>query len=174
MNNKSWNPTGYSMNCFIPPSLELFLAVPIVQVYGPIFPVLKVWHEYWTKHFLYYIKCVLHGWIPIFILCRENQEKYCYLNLMIKWFWWCSVHTLWKKKIYVVPFTLPLVASLTCFSHKHSMAEKKGKEWKAEMEAFEWRYNKEIIVLEKTGMWLKRKRRGNLPRVAAESVIPVT
>ena len=112
------------MNCFIPPSLELFLAVPIVQVYGPIFPVLKVWHEYWTKHFLYYIKCVLHGWIPIFILCRENQEKYCYLNLMIKWFWWCSVHTLWKKKIYVVPFTLPLVASLTCFSHKHSVAGK--------------------------------------------------
>ena len=29
-----------------------------------------------------------------------------------------------KEKIYVVPFTLPLVASLTCFSHKHSVAGK--------------------------------------------------
>ena len=29
-----------------------------------------------------------------------------------------------KEKIYVVPFTLPLVASLTCFSHKHCVAEK--------------------------------------------------
>ena len=26
------------MNCFMPPSFELFFAVPIVQVYGPNFP----------------------------------------------------------------------------------------------------------------------------------------
>ena len=29
------------MNCFMPPSFELFFAVPIVQVYGPNFPEYK-------------------------------------------------------------------------------------------------------------------------------------
>ena len=39
---KKGNPTGYSMNCFIPANFELFFAAPIAQVYGPIFPVHKL------------------------------------------------------------------------------------------------------------------------------------
>ena len=56
-----------------------------------------------------------------------------------------------KEKIYVVPFTLPLVASLTCFSHKHSMAEKKGKSEKQRWRLLSGGITRKSLCLRKLG-----------------------
>ena len=61
------------MNCFMPPSFELFFAVPIVQVYGPNFPENK-------KQLITCFMCTAQIFLDVYI--KTDQEIiYCE-----KWF----------------------------------------------------------------------------------------
>ena len=63
------------MNCFMPPSFELFFAVPIVQVYGPNFPEYK-------KQLLSCFMCTAQIFLDVYV--KTDQE----IITMKSGFWW--------------------------------------------------------------------------------------
>ena len=81
----------------MPPSFELFFAVPIVQVYGPNFPEHK-------KQLLSCFMCTAQIFLDVYV--KTDQETIYYEKCFFGGF-----------------FTLPLVASLAWLYYKHCLAE---------------------------------------------------